>query len=50
MRQRKYPTPQQVGRAGELFVADELSRRGAQATLDPRNASRVDVVATSPAG
>ena len=49
MRQRKYPTPQQVGRAGKLFVADELSRRGAQVTLDPRNnASRM--VATSPDG
>ena len=47
MRQRKYSTPQQVGRAGKLFVADELNRRGAQVTLDPRNnASRM--VATSP--
>ncbi len=48
MRQRKYPTPQQVGRAGELFVAAELNRRGALATLYLTNAPRVDVVAMRP--
>ncbi len=50
MAQRKYPTPQQVGRAGELFVAGELNRRGAPATLYLTNTPRVDVVATSPDG
>lgn len=49
-RQKRYPTPQQVGRAGELFVAAELNRRGALATLYLTNAPRVDVVATSPDG
>ncbi len=48
MRQRKYPTTQQVGRAGELFVAAELNRRGALATLYLTNAPRVDVVAMRP--
>ena len=50
MARRKYPTPQQVGRAGELFVAAELNRRGALATLYLTNTPRVDVVATSPDG
>lgn len=40
------PTPQQVGRAGELFVAAELNRRGAIATLFLTNTPRVDVVAS----
>ena len=46
--ERKYPTPQQVGRAGELFVAAELNRRGVLATLYLINTPRVDVVASSP--
>ncbi len=46
----KPPTPQQVGRAGELFVAAELNRRGALATLYLTNTPRVDVVALSPDG
>ena len=50
MARRKYPSPQQVGRAGELFVAAELNRRGALATLYLTNTPRVDVVATSPDG
>ena len=50
MARRKYPTPQQVGRAGELFVAAELNRRGALTTLYLTNTPRVDVVATSPDG
>ena len=41
---------QQVGRAGELFVAAELNRRGALATLYLTNTPRVDVVALSPDG
>ena len=48
MKQRKYPTPQQVGRAGELFVAADLNRRGALATLYLTNTPRVDVVAMRP--
>ena len=48
MRQRKYPTPQQVGRAGELFVAAELNRRGALASLYLTNTPRVDVVTMRP--
>ena len=47
MRQRKYPTPQQVGQAGKLFAAAELNRRGALATLDTTRA-RVAVVARHP--
>ena len=39
---------QQVGRAGELFVAAELNKRGAIATLYLTNTPRVDVVATDP--
>jgi hypothetical protein len=39
---------QQVGRAGELFVAAELNKRGAIATLYLMNTPRVDVVATDP--
>ena len=50
MEQRKHPTPQQVGRAGELFVAAELNRRGALASLYLTNTPRVDVVASSPDG
>ena len=49
-RQKRYPTAHQVGRAGELFVAAELNRRGAFATLYLTNTPRVDVVATSPDG
>ena len=48
MAKKKYPTPQHVGRAGELFVAAELNRRGAAATLYLINTPRVDVVASSP--
>ena len=48
MPRRKYPTPQQVGRAGELFVAAELNRRGAHATLFLINTPGVDVVVSSP--
>ena len=44
------PSRQQVGRAGELFVAAELNRRGASATLYLTNTPRVDVIATSPDG
>ena len=44
------PTAQQIGRAGELFVAAELNRRGAVATLHLTNTPRVDVIATSPDG
>ena len=47
MAQQKPPTPQQIGRAGELFVAAELNRRGALATLYLTNTPRVDVVASS---
>ena len=50
MKQQQHPTPQQVGRAGELFVAAELNRRGALATLYLTNTPRVDVVALSPDG
>jgi Holliday junction resolvase-like predicted endonuclease len=39
---------QQVGRAGELFVAAELNKRGAIATLYLTSTPRVDVVATDP--
>lgn len=49
-RQQRYPTPQQVGRAGKLFVAAELNRRGAFATLYLTNTPRVDIVAMSPDG
>ena len=49
-RQKRYPTPQQVGRADELFVAAELNRRGAFATLYLTNTPRVDIVAMSPDG
>ena len=48
MKPRKYPTPQQEGRAGELFVAADLNRRGALATLYLTNTPRVDVVAMRP--
>lgn len=44
------PSAQQVGRAGELFVAAELNRRSALATLYLTNTPRVDVTATSPNG
>ena len=44
------PSRQQIGRAGELFVAAELNRRGALATLYLTNTPRVDVIATSPDG
>jgi hypothetical protein len=37
---------QQVARAGELFVAAELNKRGAMATLYLTSTPRVDVVAT----
>ena len=47
MAQRKPPIPQQIGRAGELFVAAELNRRRALATLYLTNTPRVDVVASS---
>ncbi len=47
---KRPPSAQQVGRAGELFVAAELNRRGVAATLYLTNAPRVDVVATSPDG
>ena len=49
MAQQKRST-QQVGRAGELFAAAELNRRGALATLYLTNTPRVDVVALSPDG
>ena len=39
---------QQVGRAGELFVAAELNKRGALATLFLTGTPRVDVVAMDP--
>ena len=44
------PSTQQVGRAGELFVAAELNRRGVSATLYLTNTPRVDVTVTSPDG
>ena len=44
------PSTQQIGRAGELFVAAELNRRGALATLYLTNTPRVDVIATSQDG
>lgn len=44
------PSKPQVGRAGELFVAAELNRRGVSATLYLTNTPRVDVTATSPDG
>lgn len=50
MARRKAPSPQQIGRAGELFVAAELNRRGALATLFLTNTPRVDVVAISADG
>ncbi len=48
MAKSRFPTPQQVGRAGELFVAAELNKRGALATLYLTNTPGVDVVARSP--
>ena len=44
------PSRQQVGRAGELFVAVELNRRSISATLYLINTPRVDVTATSSDG
>ena len=46
----RIPSAQQIGRAGELFVAAELNRRGASATLYLTNTPRADVVATSSDG
>ena len=42
------PTALQVGRAGELFVAGELNRRGINATLFLTNMPGVDIVAVLP--
>ena len=47
-RQTRGVRNQQVGCAGELFVAAELNKRGATATLYLTNTPRVDVVATDP--
>lgn len=41
------PTAQQVGRSGELFVAAEISRRGAIASLFLTNTPRVDIIASN---
>jgi hypothetical protein len=41
------PTPQQVGRAGEHFVAAELHRRGAFAVTFAGNMPGIDVLATN---
>jgi hypothetical protein len=46
--QKRGSQNQQVGRAGELFVAAELNKRGAIATLYLTSTPRVDVVATDP--
>jgi len=46
--QKRSAQNQQVGRAGELFVAAELNKRGALATLYLTGTPRVDVVATDP--
>ena len=50
MARRRHPTPQQVRRSGELFVAAELNRRGVLPTLNFTNTPRIDVVAASPDG
>ena len=39
------PSTQQIGRAGKLFVAAELNRRGASVTLYLTNTPRAAVVA-----
>jgi hypothetical protein len=40
------PSPAQVGRAAQLFVAAEINRRGGHACLEPVAPRRVEVLAT----
>ena len=49
-RRKRYRTDELVGRAGKLFVAAELHRRGVFASVALTRAPRRNIVATSPDG
>lgn len=46
----RIPSTQQIGRAGRLFVAAELNRRGAVVSLSLTSAPWVAMIATTPDG